>query len=85
MLVPLTRHLLAQPQPLRALLGAVVTIPLASVMAVGSAMSLHSLVEPLLGATIATPAFFFGYCAMGYGTIVAVDRALDAVWPARRR
>ena len=85
MLAPLARHLLARPQPLRTLLGMLLTVPLASVMAVGSAMALHSLVEPLLGATIATPAFFFGYCAMGYGTIVAVDRALDAVWPTRRR
>ena len=85
MLLSLARQLLAQPQPLRTLLAVVLTVPLASVLAVGSAFALYGLVEPIFGATLARPAFLLGYGAAGFGTIHAVDRGLHAVWPAHRR
>ena len=83
MLAQLTHHLLSQRQPLRFLVSALITVPLASGMAVGTAHTMGGLIEPLLGASLAQPAFLFGYCAGGYGTIAAVDRALQVAWPAR--
>ena len=85
MLVQLTRHLLSQREPLRFLVAALVTVPLASGMAVGAAYAMGGLFEPVLGTSVAQPAFLFGFCAGGYGTIAAGDRALQAVWPARHR
>lgn len=85
MLAQLTRQLLTEPQPLRFLIGLLITVPLASVMAVGAAYAMGGLVEPLFGVAVARPAFLFGFCSAGAGTIVAVDRAMQVVWPARRR